>query len=362
MILTLLTLSTGGAVFLGALNLKAAIRGAVDVLFSPQRYDVTVRLVERHRPDSVERALTTIDGVAGAEAWSGVRAAVAHDDGTLGNAFAMSAPPANSRLLAYSPRSGRWFNRDGQMLVVSTSWLAQEPGFSLGARVPLVIGGRTTSWTIIGIVDAGPSASAFAPRAAVLAVTGNSGTDLAVVRLSATGTVAQFEAIQRLRQDLGQRGFAVSNTQLVAESRRVMEDHLLMVADFLGGMAWLMIVVGGLGLASTMSLSVLERTREIGVLRAIGARHGAILAMVQVEGLVIAVLSWLVALPLSIPMSVALGRAFGRVMLPVPDRFLPAAMGVVWWLALVLAVSAVACAWPALRAMRIPTRAALAYE
>ena len=74
-----------------------------------------------------------------------------------------------------------------------------------------------------------------------------------------------------------------------------------MVAGFLGNMSLLMLVVGGLGLASTMSLGVLERTREIGVLRAIGARHGSILAMVQIEGLVIALLSWALAIPLSLP-------------------------------------------------------------
>ena len=101
-----------------------------------------------------------------------------------------------------------------------------------------------------------------------------------------------------------------------------------MVAGFLGNMSLLMIVVGGLGLASTMRLAVLERTREIGVLRAIGARHGSILAMIQTEGLVIAVLSWALAVPLSVPMSVALGIAFGRVMFNVPVRLLPEAGGV----------------------------------
>jgi len=84
--------------------------------------------------------------------------------------------------------------------------------------------------------------------------------------------------------------------------------------------------------------------------------------MVQVEGLVIAVLSWAVAIPLSVPMSVLLGQAFGRIMLPVPVRFAPEAVGVLLWLALVVAVSLVACAWPAFRATRITTAAALAYE
>ena len=124
----------------------------------------------------------------------------------------------------------------------------------------------------------------------------------------------------------------MQTSQLMEPARRVMEDHLLMVAGFLGVMAQLMIVVGGLGLGSTMSLGVLERTREIGVLRAIGARHGAILAMVQVEGLVVGILSWAIALPLSIPMSLVLGKAFGRIMLAGAGDLVPQLPAVLQWL------------------------------
>ena len=49
-------------------------------------------------------------------------------------------------------------------------------------------------------------------------------------------------------------------------------------------MALLIVAVGGISLASTMSMNVLERTREIGVMRAIGARNADILQMVIVEG------------------------------------------------------------------------------
>ena len=111
-----------------------------------------------------------------------------------------------------------------------------------------------------------------------------------------------------------------------------------------------------------MSLGVLERTREIGVLRAIGARHGAILAMIQVEGLVVSLLGWALAIPLSLPMSVVLAKAFARVMFAVPVTWVPEASGVLAWLALVVVVSVLACLWPAVRAMRVTTAAALAYE
>jgi putative ABC transport system permease protein len=111
-----------------------------------------------------------------------------------------------------------------------------------------------------------------------------------------------------------------------------------------------------------MSLGVLERTREIGVMRAIGAGHRSILAMIQVEGLVIALLSWALAIPLSAPVSVVLARAFGRIMFPVGARLTPPISGIVQWLAVAIAVSLIACLWPAFRATRISVSRALAYE
>jgi ABC-type lipoprotein release transport system permease subunit len=68
------------------------------------------------------------------------------------------------------------------------------------------------------------------------------------------------------------------------------------------------------------------------------------------------------AIPLSLPMSWILGWRFGRIMIPVPATYLPEMGAVLWWLLLVLLVSVLATLWPALRATRIPTAAALAYE
>jgi putative ABC transport system permease protein len=185
---------------------------------------------------------------------------------------------------------------------------------------------------------------------------------MAVVDGDAEGLASQVDLIRRVRAELDGAGLTVASSQLLEESRRVTEDHLLMVVQFLAVMGWVMIVVGGMGLASTMGLAVLERRREIGVMRAIGAGHGSILGMIQIEGLVVAVLSWLIALPLSVPMSAVLGDAFGRVMMRVPTTLVPESSGVLRWFVVVTAVSVVACAWPALRAMRVTVASALAYE
>jgi putative ABC transport system permease protein len=372
MTLTLVTLAMGGAVYLGALNLRAAVVASVDLLFGTQRYDMAMRFAKPYPPDSIFAVIAKISGVGGVEAWTTGRGTLIRPDGSVGNAFAITGPPSDTKMLLFNVQQGRGIEAgDTNALVVNRTLAADDSSFVVGREVTLVIAGRQTRWRLVGIAETGPSPAAYVPRETLAAIVSNGGANLAVVSavipsaardLQVPSPAMLLDLIQRLRSDLIDAGFDVGNGQLMAQQRKVVEDHLLMVASFLGVMAQLMIVVGGLGLASTMSLGVLERTREIGVLRAIGAKHRSILAMVQVEGLVIAVLSWAIALPLSLPMSVALGEAFGRVMLEVPVILVPNPAGMLRWFAVVVIVSIVACAWPAYRAMRVSTRAALSYE
>ncbi len=357
MSLTLLTLAIGGATYLGAINLLASVKESVDTLFGTQRFDMVLRFSEMHSADTLESIARTIDGASGSEAWSGARGAVKRSDGSMGNSFVITAPSRHSMLLEVPMTSGRWVSGDRE-IVVNTRLLADEPTIHLGDSITLAVSGRETKWKVVGVTGAMPSPSAFALRDAV-----TPGKARAIVIKSASPNPAsQLSVMQNARSAFTNSGIEVQSGQLMAEQRSVIEDHLLMVAGFLGMMAKLIIVVGGLGLASTMSLSVLERRREIGVMRAIGARHSSLLGMIQVEGLVIAVLSWVVAIPLSAPMSIVLAQAFGRVMFPVEAHLVPKTSGLLEWLVVVVIVSVIACSLPALRAMRIPTATALAYE
>ncbi len=363
MLLTLLTLSMGGAVFMGAGNLKTAVRGAVGLIFETQRYDLALRLDRAWPVDSIERLIAPIGGVESVEAWSAARAALDHHDGTLGNAFPVSGVPFRTTLLEHRLVEGQWLSSPGtRELIVNRRVAIDEPAFRVGAHVTLLMSGQPQDYTVVGIIESGPSPIAYASREFVSTEAGGAIADRLVVRSTLRGEPSQIELMQRVRTALASARVTVQSGQLMSESHAVMEDHLLMVAGFLGIMGRLMIVVGGLALASTMGMAVLERTREIGVMRAIGAPHRSILVMVQTEGLVIALLSWLLAIPLSLPMSIALGNAFGRIMIPVATRYTPEWIGVAQWLAVAVIVSLVACAAPAWRATRITTKAALAYE
>jgi ABC-type antimicrobial peptide transport system permease subunit len=241
--------------------------------------------------------------------------------------------------------------------------LEEQPQLQVGALVDLAIGGRTSRWTVVGLVaSAGPPPEAFVTRAALAHVTGDARVTTLLIRARDRDVAAQSALVSQVRDALEANGFAVGSSQLMQANRRAFEDHLLMVGAFLLAMAQLTVIVGALALGSTMSLAVQERTREIGVLRAIGATPRAIVRMVQAEGLLIAILSWLIAIPLSLPMSVLLARSFGRILLPVTSTLIPEWSAVSIWFGVAVLVSLAACAWPAIRATRIPTVAALAYE
>lgn len=133
------------------------------------------------------------------------------------------------------------------------------------------------------------------------------------------------------------------------------------IIAFLLLMAVLIAIVGGLGLAGTMSINVLERTREIGVMRAIGATSRSVRGIVIREGLVIGVLSWLIGAALAVPINRLLSDAIGDMLLQEPLFYTFGWLGLAIWLGLILAIAALASALPAWRAARLTVREVLAY-
>lgn len=359
--LSLLALAVAGAVFVGAGNLRIAVMQSVDLMFGTQRFDVALRTTVPRPAGELVAAVSAAPGVAAAEAWGGASAGLVQSDGTVGNAFDVLAVPVHSRVLAPAVTSGRWLldgEHDGA--VVGSALLKSNPGLQVGQRMPLLIEGKPVSLRIVGIVDSGPESVAYVPDFA--AWRGGSMASLLLVRANDRSDAGQRALAGQLRAALEKQGIAIKSSRLLGDTRQAIEDHLQMVVSFLGMMGWVMIVVGGMGLASTMSVAVLERRREIGVLRAIGARGRAIVGMVQLEGLAMGLLGWLLSLPLSVPVSVVLGEAFSRVMFTVPSSLLPEPVSALRWLALVAVVCVLACAWPARQAMRMPVVRALQYE
>jgi putative ABC transport system permease protein len=119
-------------------------------------------------------------------------------------------------------------------------------------------------------------------------------------------------------------------------------------------------LVGAVALFSTLALSVLERQREIGILRSMGAVGTSVTRVFLTEGVLTGLIGWVLGALVGLPASYELVRLLDQLVISVPYSFSAAVLPIM--LALMLLLVSVACAIPVWRATRLSTAQALRYE
>lgn len=253
---------------------------------------------------------------------------------------------------------------DGYVLLV-TLRLAEEKGIEVGDRVALDIEGQASEWQVAGLyANVDDTSDTFYLPLDVLGRESHTFGRGTVVKVRAEKEGASSE--QRLIQALTD-AFAVQHIEVIeawGRSEQLAESRasFSVLTSVLLAMVVLTAIVGGIGMASTMAMNVVERRREIGVLRAIGAPFYVIVRMVVAEGVWIGGLSWLLAVPLSLLCARLFGDQIGQVVLNMPLDHLYSVGGMALWFGIVVALAALTSLFPALRAGRMSVREALAYE
>ena len=125
------------------------------------------------------------------------------------------------------------------------------------------------------------------------------------------------------------------------------------------GLAAMVVAVGGIGLSGTLAIGVMQRQREIAVLRAIGASGGTVFRLVMLEGVLHAGLAWIVTVPLAWWLAQPLAAELGRIMLALELDYRFAYQAALAWLVVIVLLAITAAWWPARRAMRLTVRDAL---
>jgi putative ABC transport system permease protein len=182
------------------------------------------------------------------------------------------------------------------------------------------------------------------------------------VRTNPRTAATQDRAATMLEEHFTSLGINVIGTQTGSGIRAQQATFINIIVGALLGMSVLIAFVGGLGLMGTMSLNVLERTREIGIMRAIGASDGKVLQVVMIEGIVLGILSWILGAILSFPISKLLSDQVGILLFSFPLSFSFSMAGAIIWLLIAITLAAVASFLPAWRASRVTVRDVLAYE
>lgn len=127
------------------------------------------------------------------------------------------------------------------------------------------------------------------------------------------------------------------------------------------GLAIMIAIVGAIGLSGTLAISVLQRTREIAVLRAIGANSTTIFRIFMLEGFFHGLLAWLISVPTAYLVAAPLAKKLGLIILGMHLDFVFSQLSVLIWLIVVLILAILATYLPARNATKIVIRAGLNY-
>jgi putative ABC transport system permease protein len=341
--------------FLTALNVRASMINTIDRMFAPRKFDLTVTLRELYDNVKLQTAVTNTPGIKRAEAWLTTEASIGSDR------FNIVALPASSQLLKPEIMEGRNLSEgDSDAIVINQALAGEFRQMRVGQAVTLRIGVVEKEWRVVGLAR-----EAFSPPTGYVPLESMPQPQLVNslrLALDQTDEDSLDTVKASLDRSLEQQGMRARSSSTTSQTRFVFDEHMVMIYAFFIVMAVIVGAVGGLGLMTTMSLNVLERRREMGVLRAIGATPRIVWLMVIAEGWVIGVLSWVIAAVLAWPVSKVVGDTFVRALFRGGLDFSFEFSGLVIWLLVSIALSAVASFVPAWRASRTTVREALAYE
>jgi len=312
-------------------------------------YVVSTAVGQPFTPEVADR-LRVVDGV---QAVTQERFGQALLDGTETAVAAVDPTTLDQTLvLDYTAGSGTGLTGAGLLVDEPT---ARARGWAVGDSVEMVAAaGQSTEVTIAGIFAANQAVGSAVVSLQTFTATGGTtldryvfvdvaeGADGATVRASLEAALDPYPVVTLKDQE-----------EFAGEQKGQVDQILLLINALLV----LSVLIAVLGIVNTLAMSVLERTREVGLLRAVGMTRGQLRRMVRLESVLISVYGSVLGLGLGALIGIALTRALsgrGITELVVPGGRLAL------FLALGAVIGVLAAVWPARRAARMPVLDAIA--
>ncbi|MBN1680191.1 MAG: ABC transporter permease [Anaerolineae bacterium] len=368
--LTGLTLTIAVAAFMGVTAVDASLGGFVDSLYDSYGYEISITPQDVQDFDTIKTLLTdNIPGVIavhpgystslGIEGYESTNPLAA---GTNQVTVTGIDPAADTIIFDLKEGSGWQKDPSRQGVIISRS-LGDSLNKGIGDTVDLIIGGQSHHYAIIGI-DGSAFGNLYIDWRELATITGyvdENGKPMPgmfFVDLKGQPSIKTVNRTITTITDL-LRAHGIQATYV--NQPQVADAHAQQVSMFgviFNATSAIMAAVSAVGLAAALSMAVFERQKEIGVMRSIGAGSFTIMSQFLMEGVLVGILAWVAAAPLSLGLGASLMNVlpFDYLSFTYPPHVL--IVGFVG----VLIIAAGASLWPSLAASRKTVAEILRYQ
>lgn len=374
LVLTVLVMTIAGVMFMAVMSLVSSINLTLDNETARQRYDIRLGFVRNQSIPAILSLVEPVDGVEDAQMWYSRNATILKEGERMEDSAGLGAQligiPVDDALYQPVIVEGRWLAPGDERVVVINQETADKNQIEIGDMISLDLGEfGAESWMVAGtyktIYGGGFLVEPiYAPIEAMAEVTQNfnQGTQLLLVAPSDT-LEEEEQIVTELTTLLESQGikidFYTSSAKL--EQRQYADNQYSTVVWMLLSLAIIVATVGGIGLMGSLGISVVERRREIGVMRAIGARGRSVEGVFIMEGLFQGLISFFFAVPLAYLLARPLANELGRVMIGIDLDFAFNYPAVALWLVIALLISFLVSLIPARSATKVNVRESLSY-
>ena len=365
-----------GVLFIVIMSLIASLKLTLNNELARNNYDVRLGFIQDQPSEIITKLINSIPNSQSLELWNRLPAELSINDkpvqqiGSLG--IQMIALPTNTSMYKPLIVEGRWFeNTDEKQphLVINADTAALN-GIHVGDKImTTVLQHPPQEWEVIGLYRwfAGSGYTVepiYAPLSTLQLNPKNEfNYSFALLKANINSITEEKDYLDALKNVFQQYPIALDiyTTLAKLEQRQFAENQFKPITSMLLGLAIMIAVVGAIGLSGTLAISVLQRTREIAVLRAIGANSTAIFRLFMLEGLFHGLLAWLISVPTAYLVAAPLAKKLGLTMLNIQLDFVFSQLSLLIWLVIVLILAVIATYLPARNAARMVVRAGLNY-
>jgi putative ABC transport system permease protein len=357
-VITVVAIGLATAAFLAAQSTSDSVNLSIDNAYDVYGSDAWVWF---NQPvgQGFAATLRSMPEVREVEAWASSGASVADTRVT------MWGVPPNTNLYRYRITSGRWFSDEEPYAAVLSSVFAANKGYRLGDKFELSVGGENAILTVVGLVNDNAQGLQSSSRGKVFVALETAArlmhrfgaADFFALRLDGSEPAHVEEVLARLERkyrDLSPGMLAAySDKESSLEASKILTILLYAMTVIVGS-------IGAIGIANTLTLNVLERRREIGVMRSLGGRDSHLIQVFMTEALVMALGGFIIGLLVGWPLARFLVWVMASVLFPLDFSF-PATM-VLYAFVFTVLLTIAASIGPALGAARLKVSYALRYE